>query len=168
MFITYNGQKIELDEGVDIGYCIERTTIKTRSHGEIVIPARGITFVVISLPFINKSTMTELLELGREFEQRAIDGFEAILVLPDTESEIEVPFFKIAHDNLGEFGAEFGVAINCNGLNKKLSKALFVISRDNILFYKEVCKDLEDGFNLERFYMQIGKALNIYTGTGCH
>jgi len=166
--ITYRGNKLTIGDGVDFGYEVEKTTLTSSAGDKIVIPRRGVTTFVVSLPFLDYKNLAELVVLDTEFLSKNVENFEALLVLPEGVSCPNLSFFKTVYDEACEFGDEFGVRIEDGELAKRFAKALFIMSRDNMLYYKEVCKDIEDGFNEDKLFIYINKALNVYTGTGCH
>jgi peroxiredoxin len=168
VFVTYHGEKLAIGDGVDVGYAVEKTALVGVNSDIFVIPTRGVTSLVVCLPFVDETNLAELVRLDAEFADKSVEGFEALVVIPKGVDAHSLSFFKTLRDECGEFGEEFGVLIEDGFLVGKFAKALFVISRDNILFYKEICRDIEDSFNEERLYMQTSKALGVYSGTGCH
>ena len=169
MKTAFEGQKIDLNDGVDIGYSVEKMALSHLDGVPYSVPTRGVTTLLMSAPFFDGALLTQLAQLDIEFSDKSVENFEAIFVL---SAEQELPsgftFFKFVTDEDDEYCAEFGTKIGSGKLEGKLAKALFVISRDYVLFHKEICENIEDSFSVDRLYFQLGKALNVYTGTGCH
>ncbi len=169
MQTAFENQKIELDEGVDIGYSVEKITLRLSDETSLSLPRRGVTTLLMSAPILDGALLTQLAELDIEFCDKSVEDFEAIFVLSEGQ---ELPsgfkFLKFATDKDCEYSDEFGTKIHSGRLNGKLAKALFVISRDYVLFHKEICTNIEDKFSIDRLYFQLGKALNVYNGAGCH
>ena len=167
--ISYKNESFELDDGVDIGYGVEKINLKFPDNSDYVAPIRGVTTLLVSAPIIDDSFLSQLRELDSEFASKSVEGFEAVFVLGKGQEVIKgMEFLKFGTDEDDEYSCEFGTKINRGEICCKLTKSLFVISRDFVLFYKEICKNIEDEFNLDKLYFNLGKALNVYTGTGCH
>ena len=75
---------------------------------------------------------------------------------------------ELIYDSEEEFGAMYGTKIVSGNLKDKLTKALFLISKDGSIFYIDMPKDLDNPLNLERLRVELNKAYVTYTGTGCH
>lgn len=166
----YKNEKIDLSDGVDVGYEVEKIKLSLEGDGEYVVPTRGVTTLLVCAPFFDDSTISQLKELDEEFFLRQAEGFEALIVLSSSQKPLDgFKFFRFAADDSDEFGAEFGVKIDGGALAGGFAKALFTVSRDYMLFYKEICKNIEDDFSIDKLYFQLGKALNVYNGMGgCH
>ncbi len=169
MSVRFRGETICLEEGVDVGYEVEKIRLSFCGGGEFTAPTRGVTTLLLCAPLLDEKSLKELYELDSEFDSRGVENFEAVFVLSSFQTPPEgFGFIKFAIDDKDEFGLEFGVKIDSGELSGRFAKAVFAISRDHILYYKEICKDVEESFTTDRLYMQLGKALNVYTGTGCH
>ncbi|HRF57287.1 MAG TPA: hypothetical protein PLV58_07810 [Campylobacterales bacterium] len=169
MSVSFRGETICLEEGVDVGYEVEKIRLSSCGGGEFSAPTRGVTTLLLCAPVLDEKSLKELHELDSEFGSRGVLNFETVFVLSGSQTPPEgFGFIKFAMDDKDEFGLEFGVKIDSGALSGCLAKAVFAISRDHILYYKEICKDVEESFTMDRLYMQLGKALNVYTGTGCH
>jgi peroxiredoxin len=169
MKTAFRSQAILLGEGVDVGYSVEKISMRFADGKEFVTPVRGVTTLLVCAPFLGGATLAQLKELDKEFSDKSVEGFEAVFVLSDAQKELDgFEFFKFVVDDGDDFADEFGVKICSGELKNSFAKALFVISRDHVLFYHEICEDVEGDFNLEKLYFYLGKALNVYTGSGCH
>lgn len=169
MEVFFNNSKIELEEGVDIGYEVDKCILESSDGHEFVVPRRGITTLLVSTPFFDEGTVRSIKELDEEFFRAQVEGFEAAVVLSKNQTPLnDTKFFKYIVDNNNDFAVEFGTAIESGELQNHLAKALFVVSRDHVLFYKEFCKNFSNSFNIEKLFQVLGKALNVYSGTGCH
>ena len=76
--------------------------------------------------------------------------------------------FEVVFDKDNEFGEMYGCRIVSGSLKERLTKSLFLISKDGAIFYLDIPQDLEQEFNLERLQIELNKAYTLYTGVGCH
>ena len=76
--------------------------------------------------------------------------------------------FEIVFDTQEEFGNMYGAKIVSGSMKDKLTKALFLISKDGAVFFLDIPNNLEKEFDLERLQVELNKAYITYTGTGCH
>lgn len=76
--------------------------------------------------------------------------------------------FILLFDTEQEFGSMYGTQIVSGSLTDRLTKSLFLISKDGAIFYLDMPNDLAKPLNLERLQVELNKAYITYTGVGCH
>jgi len=76
--------------------------------------------------------------------------------------------FKIYFDDGLEYGNMYGTKIEQGILEGKLTKALFLISKDGAVFYVDMPEVIESSLDMQRLHVELNKAYVAYTGVGCH
>ncbi|WP_024953518.1 hypothetical protein [Sulfurospirillum arcachonense] len=76
--------------------------------------------------------------------------------------------FELFFDEEDEFGNMYGTKIEQGTLKDKLTKALFLISKDGAVFYVDMPNVIENKFDIDRLHIELNKAYVTYTGVGCH
>lgn len=167
MLIIYNTTYLELEDmPLDIGYASERVDLKS-STGDIfcIGGQNGATQLIITLPFIDDTTITQLKEMDSLLDINALGGItKAVVVATDKHAIPSLNEWLIGFDYDEAFGDYYGVRLS----NKELAKSLFIISKDGAVFYHEILNDLNSPFSLDKALLKIAAAQSCYTGKGCH
>jgi len=174
--MIYKNEEFELCEDfIDVGYMGENIEVSDfykkpkeiqRSHGD-----QSMTLLV-SFPSMNNGFSDEIVK---------VDKFMSDIQVPincyfifNEESEDKTALknklekFEIVFDTEEEFGNMYGTKIVTSSLKDKLTKSLFLISKDGAIFYLDMPDDLEDLLDLARLQVELNKAYVSYTGVGCH
>ena len=174
--IIYNGESCELCEDfIDIGYMAENVEVEDfegnkkeikRSHSD------GAMTLLVSFPNMDESFKTELLKMDEFLNHIQVSIF-CYFIFNEKTDEImalkeKLKKFEIVFDVEEEFGNMYGTKIVSGSLDEKLTKSLFLISKDGAVFYLDMPSDLSNPFDLERLQVELNKAYVTYTGTGCH
>lgn len=174
--MEFNGENLELCEDfIDIGYMGENVEVKTlddetfeikRSHED-----KSMTLLV-SLPDLQETFVKEALKLDHFMHDievpihcyfifdKKYDGL--------TNLNEKLKKFTTVYDHDEEYGNMYGTKIVSSSLEDKLTKALFLISKDGAVFYLEMKENLAEDFDLQRLQAELNKAFVSYTGVGCH
>jgi len=174
--IKYKEESLELCEDfIDVGYMAENIE---------VVDASG------DLLEIKRSHPDKSMTLLASFPHDK-DGFlDEILKMDELLSNIQVPLncyyifdkdykqgtvlknrlkkFSVVLDSDDEFGNMYGTKLVSGSLEDKLTKSMFLISKDGAIFYLDMPNDLSKEFDLERLRIELNKAYASYTGVGCH
>ena len=86
----------------------------------------------------------------------------------DTVLKNRLKKFKLVLDVEDEFGNMYGTKLVSGSLENKLTKSLFLISKDGAVFYLEMPNELSKEFDLDRLRVELNKAYTSYNGVGCH
>jgi peroxiredoxin len=174
--VVYNEESNRLCEDfIDVGYMAEDISVVNYYDKEKVIKRshsdRAMT-VLISFPDLSTEFVKEMLILDIFLNQAEIDlhcylvmdqKYDGILPLKNRFTKLRIVF-----DALDEFGPMYGTKIVEGSLQDKLTKALFLISKDGAVFYIDMPEDISTPFDLERLKIELNKAYASYTGVGCH
>jgi len=167
MLITYNTTHLELEDmPLDIGYASEKVDLKN-SMGDIfcIGGQNGATQLIIALPFIDDTSITQLKEMDSLLDINALGGItKAVVVATDKHAIPSLKEWLAGFDYDEAFGDYYGVRLS----NKELAKSLFIISKDGAVFYHEILNDLNAPFSLDKALLKIAAAQSCYTGKGCH
>ena len=174
--ITFKDEKYELCEDfIDIGYMAENFEIADingkikeikRSHSD------GSMSLFISFPDTSDNFSKEILKID-QFMSKIQVPIKCYFIFNE-KSENTVVFknrlkkFEMVFDIEEEFGNMYGAKIISGSMKDKLTKALFLISKDGAVFFLDMPTDLEKEFDLERLQVELNKAYITYTGSGCH
>lgn len=167
MQITYNTTLLELEDmPLDIGYASERVDLKNSTGETFRIGGQnGSTQLIIVLPFIDDSCISQLKEMDSLLSINALGGItKALIVATDNHAMPPLEEWLVGFDYDEAFGDYYGVRLS----NKELAKSLFIISKDGAVFYHDIVNDLNDPFSLEKALLKIAAAESCYTGKGCH
>ena len=174
--VIYKGEACELCEDfMDIGYMAENfeacsiddkiTEIKRSS------PDRALS-VFISFPSFDEEFGAEILKIDMLLAELEVEVHCYIIFDKKTDDLVllssKLEKFTILIDNEEEFGNMYGTKIVGGSLEGKLTKALFLISKDGSVFYVDMPEDLSTKIDLERLSVELNKAYETYTGKGCH
>ena len=174
--INYMGEDIELcEEFIDVGYMAENIE---------VLDSKGETFE------IKRSHPDKSMSLLVSYPNDKNGFMDEILKMDELLSKIQVPLncyyifdkdykidtvlknrlkkFQIVLDADDEFGNMYGTKLVSGSLEDKLTKSMFLISKDGAIFYLDMPNDLSKPFDLDRLRVELNKAYTSYTGTGCH
>lgn len=173
--LIYRDEKMELCEDfIDVGYMAENIEVTTLEGKALEVKRSH-----------QDSSMTILASFPNceDFEREilALDTFLSHLqvivhsyLIFDTKSDTleslakKLKTFKALIDSEREFGPMYGTEIASGSLEGKLTKSLFLISKDGAIFYLDMPKDLEKSIDLDRLQIELNKAYITYTGVGCH
>lgn len=174
--INYKGESFELCEDfIDIGYMAENIEVED-INGEIKEIRRshsdGSMTLLVSFPNLDEEFKAELLKVD-EFLSRIQVPINCYFIFSEKSDEIEalgkeLKKFELVFDKEEDFGNMYGTKIVSGSLEDKLTKSLFLISKDGAVFYLDMPNELEKSFDLERLQVELNKAYVTYTGTGCH
>ena len=174
--IIYNGKENELTEDfIDIGYMAENIEV-TDFYGNTKEIKRsdekGSMTLLISFPFVQNGFLDEILKLDKFMSKIQVD-INCYFLFSTKCSEKTViknrlEKFEIVYDDEEEFGNMYGTKIVSGELEGKLTKAMFLISKDGAVFYLDMPHDLNMAFDLDRLQVELNKAYVTYTGVGCH
>ncbi len=156
------------DMPLDEGYASEKITAKDFLGEEVHFAGQnGKTQIIVSTPYLSQDNYDEFNAIFQN-KDLEMEDVEKYLVLSSKE-DVKVAFdMPVVIDDEEMFGDEFGVRISDAPLAGKLTKALFIISKDGAIFYEEVPTDLKMRFNEDKIYQKTMAALECYTGKGCH
>jgi peroxiredoxin len=173
--VIYNGESMELVEDfIDIGYMAENIEVKNLKEEEFEIkrshPDKSMT-LFISAPNAKDGFLEELLKVDELMHHIQVPIHCYYIFDPkfeDKELLDKLKKFEIVLDSEDQFGEMYGTKIASGLLTDKLTKSLFLISKDGAIFYLDMSKNLADQFDLERLRVELNKAYASYTGIGCH
>ena len=106
--------------------------------------------VMITLPFHNSLT-PELSSIIEKYQDQAF----IYLISAQTLGEMTNP--ACSSTDFAELAKKFGVYID----ETLCAKSLFIINKDGQFVYKEITKDVEDGFDLEMFETKLDEAIHF-------
>ena len=174
--VIYNGKENELTEDfIDVGYMAENIEVtdffgKTKEIKRS--DEKGSMTLLISFPYVQDEFLEEILKLDKFMSDIQVDincYFLFSTKCPEkTVIKNRLEKFEIVYDDEEEFGNMYGTKIVSGELIGKLTKALFLISKDGAVFYLDMPQDLSEAFDLERLKAELNKAYVTYTGVGCH
>lgn len=174
--IKYNDELLELtDDFIDIGYMAENLEVTTiegetkeikRSHSEDEMT------LLISFPTTEDAFVKEMLKLD-EFMNHIEVSIYCYFIANENSDDIKLiskalKKFEIVVDSEEEYGNMYGTKIVSGSLEDKLTKALFLISKDGAVFYLQMPDDMSIPLDMERLKVELNKAYVTYTGVGCH
>ena len=174
--IIYKNEQFDLcDDFIDIGYMAENfEVIDTHSEKQEIkrSHADGSMSLFISFPDTSDDFSKEILKID-QFMSKIQVPIKCYFIFNEELEDTTVfknrlKKFEMVFDSEDEFGNMYGTKIVSGSLENKLTKALFLISKDGAVFFLDMPKDLEKEFDLERLQVELNKAYVTYTGTGCH
>ncbi len=175
--IIYKGQEIELvDDFIDVGYMAENVEV-TDINGKIKEIKRshsdGAMTLLISFPDTSDEFINEIIKLDEFMSHIQVDIHCYFIFNEFYENKTvlknRLKKFEIVIDNEEEFGNMYGTKIVGDVLKQRLTKALFLISKDGAIFYLDMPNDLiNEQIKLDRLQVELNKAYITYTGVGCH
>jgi len=174
--IKYNDELLELtDDFIDVGYMAENIEVSTiegetkeikRSHSDDMMT------LLISFPNTDNTFVKEMLKFD-EFMNHIEVPILCYYIMSENSEDIKLiseslKKFEIVVDSEEEFGNMYGTKIVSGSLEDKLTKALFLISKDGAVFYLQMPEDMGTPFDMDRLKVELNKAYVTYTGVGCH
>jgi peroxiredoxin len=174
--IKYNEELLELtDDFIDIGYMAENIEVSSiegevkevkRSHSDNAMT------LLVSFPTTEDTFVKEMLKLD-EFMSHIEVPIYCYFISSEDSDDIQLiakalKKFEIVIDSEEEFGNMYGTKIVSGSLEDKLTKALFLISKDGAVFYLQMPDDMATPLDMERLKVELNKAYVTYTGVGCH
>lgn len=174
--VIYKEEACDLtDDFIDIGYMAESFEACDMKDKIFEVkrsnPDRIMT-VLVSFPSFDEEFGAEIFKIDMFLAELEIDVNCYILFDKKTDDlellNSKLEKLTILIDNEDEFGSMYGAKIVSGPLENKLTKALFVISKDGSIFYLDMPKQLDDKLDLERLKVELNKAYVTYTGVGCH
>jgi len=163
------------EDFIDIGYMAENFEVEDvngetkeikRSHSD------GAMSLFVSFPDASEDFLEEIFK---------IDHFMSNIQVPikcyfifneksdnTTIFQDKIKKFEMVFDSEDEFGNMYGTKIVTGDMEDKLTKAIFLISKDGAVFFLDMPNDLGKEFDLERLQVELNKAYVTYTGSGCH
>jgi peroxiredoxin len=174
--ITYQDEAMELCEDfIDVGYMAENIEVLDSYGKEIEIkrshPDKSMTLLV-SFPHDQNGFLNEMLKIDELLSNIQVPihcyyvfdkDYEVAVVLKNRLKK-----FQIVIDKEEDFANMYGTKIVSGSLEGKLTKSLFLISKDGAVFYLDMPNELSEEFDLERLRVELNKAYASYTGVGCH
>lgn len=174
--LIYKNEELELCEDfIDVGYMAENFEAHDFYDNIIEVKRSNIErsmTILFSFPDASNGFLQEILKLDKFLSAIEVD-INCYLIF-DKEHENMAPLKNnlnkliIIYDTENEYGSMYGTQIVSGTLENKLTKALFLISKDGAVFYLEMPNDLEKEFNIDRLRVELNKAYVSYTGVGCH
>ena len=174
--IVYNDEKFSLCEDfTDVGYMAENIEVTDIFGKAFEIQRSDIDrsmTLLVSFPNTKNGFGVEILKMD-QFLSNVTVPLNCYMIL-SKDYEVETVFknrlkkFKLVVDSEDEFGNMYGTKIISGSLEDKLTKSLFLISKDGAIFYLDMPEDLNNEFDLERLRIELNKAYMSYTGVGCH
>ncbi|QOP40737.1 hypothetical protein [Sulfurimonas marina] len=174
--INYKGESLELCEDfIDIGYMAENIEV-TDKQGETKEirrshPDRSMT-LLISFPNASDDFIDEILKIDELLSHIQVPLHCYMIFDKEYKEQTllknRLKKFEVVLDTEDEYGNMYGTKLVSGTLAGKLTKSLFLISKDGAIFYLDMPSDLEKPFDLERLRIELNKAYTSYTGVGCH
>ncbi|MEA3499274.1 MAG: hypothetical protein U9R16_09465 [Campylobacterota bacterium] len=174
--IKYKDEELELVEDfIDVGYMAENIEVLDfygkakdikRSNED-----KSMT-LLISFPTASNGFYKEIIQIDK-FMNDIVVPINCYLLFNSECEEMTalkntLEKFEIVYDKEEDFGNMYGTKLISGSLEDKLTKSLFLISKDGAIFYLDMPSDLEKELDLERLKIELNKAYVSYTGVGCH
>lgn len=163
------------EDFIDVGYMAENIEVLDFYNKPIEIKRshedQSMTLLV-SLPSLNNGFSDEIIKIDK-FMSKIQVPIKCYFIFNEeiedkTSLKNRLEKFEIVFDNEEEFGNMYGTKIVSSSLKDKLTKSLFLISKDGAIFYLDMPDDLEKTLDLQRLQVELNKAYVSYTGVGCH
>lgn len=164
------------DDFIDIGYMAEDIEVSDL-NGQIKQIKRshenGAMTLYVSFPDTSDGFIKEMFKLDEFMSHIQVDIHCYFIFNKLDENEIilknRLKKFQVVIDTQDDFGNMYGTKIINGVLEDKLTKALFLISKDGAIFYLDMPSDISNKqIDLERLQVELNKAYITYTGVGCH
>jgi len=174
--IKYKDQYFKLvDDFIDIGYMAENIEVTDmqeqmkqikRSHSD------GAMTLLVSFPDTQEVFVKEMLVLDELMSHIEVPIYCYFIVNENSEDiqliSKSLKKFEMVIDSEEEFGNMYGTKIIDGSLEDKLTKALFLISKDGAVFFLQMPEDISMPLDKDRLKVELNKAYVTYTGVGCH
>ena len=169
MEVVLNGDPSTLaDDPADVGYGIDPVPVRSLDGSvQRLAGTQHTTQIIVTLPSLDPEYQAMIQAVEKEI---MIPEGMMLWVVLKTKPEGQPSFekFSVAWDEEGEFGYEFGTTAEDGPLAGQFVPALFVVGKDGALFYKEIPARLPALFNTAPFITEASRAIQSYTGKGCH
>ena len=174
--IIYNDEVLELcDDFTDVGYMAETIEVKDLAQKTKLIErssAERAMTLLVSFPHAKDAFTTEILVLDELLSHIQVDLHCYLIFSEDGEDKTilknRLKKFEMVFDEENEYGSMYGTKLVSGSLEDKLTKALFLISKDGAIFYIDMPNDLNKPLDLDRLRIELNRAYTSYTGVGCH
>jgi peroxiredoxin len=174
--IKYENEELDLCEDfIDVGYMAENIEVKN-TYGETIEikrshPDKSMTMLV-SYPNDKNGFLNEILKMD-EFLSKIQVPLNCYYIFDkdykvDTVLKNRLKKFSVVLDSDEEYANMYGTKLVSGSLKDKLTKAVFLISKDGAIFYIDMPDDLSKPLDLERLRVELNKAYTSYNGVGCH
>jgi len=164
------------DDFIDIGYMAEDIEVSDL-NGQIKQIKRshenGAMTLYVSFPDTSDDFIKEMFKLDEFMSHIQVDVHCYFVFNKLDKNEIilknRLKKFQIVIDSQDDFGNMYGTKIVNGVLEDKLTKALFLISKDGAIFYLDMPSDISNKqIDLKRLQVELNRAYITYTGVGCH
>lgn len=168
-----NNEQVLVDDFMDIGYMAENVKVLSTCKEKIELQrSHEDKSMTLFMSYPSCEFEKEILIID-EFLHDIHVGLNCYLIFSEFNEqnvalEQKLKKFKVFFDEEDEYGNMYGTKIESGSLEGKLTKALFLISKDGAVFYIDMPNDLQMPLDLERLHAQLNKAYITYTGVGCH
>jgi peroxiredoxin len=167
MKVKYKDREFTSGYLLDEGYDSDRVEILDLNENVVSIGGdRKILQLFVIYSFFNDKDEAEIKELESNLH-KVKDILDAWIIVPDEQYKgffEDREIFKLGIDYKKEFLDFYGVELTDSSEGLQNLKAIFIITKEGTLFYKDTPKNLEDSFNLELFYTRLNNAFNCYSG----
>jgi len=174
--MKYKEEEFELcDDFIDVGYMAENVVVSDfygkkielkRSHSDKAMS------LFISFPYASNGFLEEIVKIDAFMSHIEVPIYTYFIFNEKFEEQMALKNrllkFEMVFDVENEFGGMYGTKIANGSLENKLTKSLFLISKDGAIFYLDIPDDLSQPLNLDRLQIELNKAYMSYTGAGCH
>lgn len=174
--IIYKDESMELCEDfTDVGYMAENIEVRDLSGKTKLIkrstPEKSMT-LLLSFPHAKEEFANEILALDELLSRIQVE-LKCYLIFDEDSDEKTVlknrlKKFEMVFDADNEFGSFYGTKLVSGTLEDRLTKALFLISKDGAIFYIDMPNDLSRPLDVDRLRVELNRAYSSYTGVGCH
>ena len=174
--IIYKNEEFQLTEDfIDIGYMAENIEVFDFYHKTKIIkrsnPNKSMT-ILLSFPNVNDEFVEEIIVIDKFLNNIQVDVNCYLIFDSHCEQKTflknRLTKFEIVYDKEEDFANMYGTKIIDGSLNGKLTKSLFLISKDGAIFYLDMPENLDTKINLEKLTVELNRAYLAYTGVGCH
>lgn len=168
MKVTYKDREFTSGYLMNVGYDSDKIEILDSQTKEVVNIGgdKKLLQLFVTYSFFDEADESEIRELESNLH-KVKDIMSAWVIVPDEKYSTffgDREIFKLGIDYKKEFLEMYGVElIDGNEVLQNL-KAIFIITKEGTLFYRDTPKNLEDRFNLELFYTRLNNAFNCYSG----
>ncbi|HHH18997.1 MAG TPA: hypothetical protein ENK86_00580 [Campylobacterales bacterium] len=173
--IIYKNESFELCEDfIDVGYMAENFEAQDEyNHSVEVRRSHSDHSMTVLVSFPNYIDFKEEILAMDAFLSHLQVAVHCYLIFDSRIPEATVldnrlKKFQLLFDTEKEFGAMYGTQIVSGSLEDRLTKSLFLVSKDGAIFYLDMPHDLAKPLDLERLQVELNKAYITYTGVGCH
>lgn len=174
--IIYKEKSCQLtDDFTDVGYMAENIEVND-FYGNIKEIKRSdekdSMSLLVSFPDANDDFINEIIMLDEFLSHIQVDINCYFIFNNKIENNMalknRLKKFEIVFDTEEEFGNMYGTKIVSGELENKLTKSLFLISKDGAIFHLQMPNNLKEQLDFDRLKVELNKAYMTYTGTGCH